>query len=167
MRDGDMLNPDLDRYSAITRLPFGPMGVVCDAQTLQELVFLPPDTPEKAPTNALAAQAVTALQTWIADPEHPHGLPLRPQGTDFQRRVWDAIAAIPCGRTRRYGELAQELGSAARAVGGACGANPFPLIVPCHRVVGIQGLGGFAGNTDGHLIHVKQWLLAHEARLTA
>lgn len=162
-----MRTPDLDCYSAITRLPFGPMGVVCDAQALQELVFLPPDAPEKPPANALAAKTVAALQAWISRPDHPHGLPLQPQGTDFQRRVWAAIAAIPCGRTRRYGELAQELGSAARAVGGACGANPFPLIVPCHRVVSSQGLGGFAGNTDGHLIRIKQWLLAHEARLTA
>lgn len=162
-----MVTPGIDRYSAITLLPFGPMGVLCDAQVVKELVFLPPDTPETPPANTLAAHAVTALHAWIAEPERPHGLPLATQGTPFQRRVWDAITAIPCGRTRRYGELAHELNSAARAVGGACGANPFPLIVPCHRVVSSQGLGGFAGDTDGHLIRVKQWLLAHEARLTA
>ena len=161
-----MPTPAPDRYSAITALPFGPMGVVCDGLALRELVFLPPETRERAPVNPLAAQAVAALQAWIADPDRPHGLPLLLQGTQFQRRVWAAIAAIPCGRTRRYGELARELGSAARAVGGACGANPFPLIVPCHRVVSSQGLGGFAGNTDGHLMQVKQWLLSHEARLS-
>jgi methylated-DNA-[protein]-cysteine S-methyltransferase len=155
-----------DRYSAVTRLPFGPMGVRCDAETVQELVFLPPETPEAPAANPLAAQAVAALHAWVAHPDQPHGLPLLPQGTAFQRRVWAAIAAIPCGRTRRYGELARELESAARAVGGACGANPFPLIVPCHRVVSSQGPGGFAGDTDGYLIRVKQWLLAHERRLT-
>src|SRR5690606_16647096 len=87
LREGSMRTPGLDRYAAIIRLPFGPMGVVCDAQTVQELAFLPPDTPEKPPATALAAQAVTALQAWIANPDRPHGLPLRPQGTDFQRRV--------------------------------------------------------------------------------
>ncbi|MDX5446231.1 MAG: methylated-DNA--[protein]-cysteine S-methyltransferase [Zoogloeaceae bacterium] len=141
------------------------MGVLCDARMVKELVFLPPGTPETAPSSALAAQAAEALHAWIADPERPHGLPLAQAGTAFQRRVWTAIAAIPCGRTRRYSDLARELGSAARAVGGACGANPFPLIVPCHRVVSSQGLGGFAGDTDGHLIRVKKWLLAHEAGL--
>lgn len=161
-----MVTPGLDQYSAITHLPFGPMGVLCDEQTVTELVFLPPDAPEIPPANSLAALAVAALHAWIDEPDRPHGLPLAAQGTHFQRRVWDAIAAIPVGRTRRYGELAHELSSAARAVGGACGANPFPLIVPCHRVVSCQGIGGFAGNIDGHLIRVKQWLLAHEARLT-
>lgn len=162
-----MVTPGIERYSAITHLPFGPMGVVCDEHAVKELVFLPPDAPEMPPANALAARVAASLHTWIATPDQPHGLPLLAQGTPFQRRVWAAIAAIPCGRTRRYGELARELDSAARAVGGACGANPFPLIVPCHRVVSSQGLGGFAGDTDGHLIRVKQWLLTHEARLTA
>lgn len=155
--------PDTARFSAIVRLPFGPMGVICDERTVHELVFLPPGTPERAPANALAARTVAALAHWIDDPDAPHDLPLAVRGTPFQRRVWAAIDAIPRGRTRRYGELAAELGSAPRAVGGACGANPFPLLTPCHRVVGSQGLGGFARDTDGYLIRVKQWLLQHEA----
>ena len=153
-------------FSAIIRLPFGPMGVLCDTDTVTDLVFLPPDTPEFAPRNALAERAAAALARWIDDPVRPHGLPLAVRGTPFQRRVWAAIDAIPRGHTRRYGELAHELGSAARAVGGACGANPFPLLTPCHRVVGAQGLGGFARDTDGYLIRVKQWLLQHEAAAT-
>jgi methylated-DNA-[protein]-cysteine S-methyltransferase len=153
------------QYAAIVRLPFGPMGVVCSGETITELVFLPPEVADYAPRDRLSERAAQALVRWIDDPEHPHGLPLAGRGTAFQRRVWAAISAIPRGHTRRYGELAQELASAARAVGGACGANPFPLFVPCHRVVASQGLGGFAGDTDGHLIHVKQWLLAHERAL--
>lgn len=154
------------RYAAITLLPFGPMGVVCDEASVRALVFLPPEVAELAPASPLAARAVHALHHWLEQPEAPHALPLSPQGTLFQRRVWAAISAIPQGTTRRYGDIARDLGSAARAVGGACGANPFPLLVPCHRVVSGQGIGGFSGHTDGHLIHVKQWLLAHEATLS-
>lgn len=149
-------------YVAIVRLPFGPVGIVCDDEVVSELVFLPPDTAELAPRSPLAERTAHALARWIDDPQTPHGLPLATRGTAFQRRVWAAIAAIEHGQTRRYGELAQQLGSAARAVGGACGANPFPLLVPCHRVVARHGLGGFAGDTAGHRIRVKQWLLAHE-----
>jgi methylated-DNA-[protein]-cysteine S-methyltransferase len=84
-------------------------------------------------------------------------------GTPFQRRVWRLIAAIPPGATRTYGELATALGSSARAVGGACRANPCPLVVPCHRVVARHGLGGFAGDRGGRLLDIKRWLLSHEA----
>jgi methylated-DNA-[protein]-cysteine S-methyltransferase len=83
-------------------------------------------------------------------------------GTPFQRRVWEAMRAIPPGRTRTYGDLAAELGTSPRAIGGACRANPCPIVVPCHRVVGATGLGGFAGDTSGHKVEVKRWLLRHE-----
>lgn len=77
------------------------------------------------------------------------GLPLDPRGTEFQRRVWDALLAIPYGETRTYGELAAELGSSPRAVGTAVGRNPISVIVPCHRVVGADGsLSGYAGGLD-------------------
>ena len=75
-------------------------------------------------------------------------IPLRPVGSAFQKQVWRAMAAIPSGRTRSYGDLARELNTAAQAVGNACGANPIPLLIPCHRVVGTNGLGGFSGG-DG------------------
>lgn len=76
-------------------------------------------------------------------------LPLGPAGTLFQRRVWDALMEIPYGETRRYGDVARSLGSAPRAVGTACGRNPIPIVIPCHRVVaGNGGLGGYSGE-DG------------------
>ncbi len=89
-------------------------------------------------------------------------LPLALAGTPFQQRVWALLRTIPAGRTRTYGEVARELGSAARAVGQACRANPCPIVVPCHRVVASQGLGGFAGDTSGRKLAVKRWLLDHE-----
>ena len=97
------------------------------------------------------------------NPEAAFSLPLRPSGTTFQRRVWAQIAQIPCHQTQTYGELAKALHNAPRAVGQACGANPFPLVVPCHRVVAANGgLGGFARQRGGFLLDVKRWLLAHE-----
>ena len=92
-------------------------------------------------------------------------MPLRPSGTAFQRRVWEQISAIPNHQTRTYGELAIALRNAPRAVGQACGANPFPLIVPCHRVIAAGGgLGGFSRQRGGFLLDIKRWLLAHEGR---
>ena len=91
-------------------------------------------------------------------------MPLRPSGTAFQRRVWEQIAAIPNGQTRSYGRLAKDLKNAPRAVGQACGANWFPLVIPCHRVTAAGGLGGFASSDDENGFHlsVKRWLLRHE-----
>lgn len=73
-------------------------------------------------------------------------LPLRPYGTVFRKQVWDAMLRIPYGSTETYGKIAAAVGSPARAVGGACGANPVPIIIPCHRVLGANGgLGGYSG----------------------
>ena len=84
-------------------------------------------------------------------------------GTHFQRRVWAEIAAIPLGQTHTYGQLAKSLKNAPRAVGQACGSNPYPIVVPCHRVVATGGgLGGFARERGGFLLDVKRWLLTHE-----
>jgi len=113
--------------------------------------------------NPLAAGTITAFDIIEADADFVFGLPLRPAGTTFQRRVWAAIAAIPNHQTRTYGEIARALHSAPRAVGQACGANPFPLVIPCHRVLASGGgLGGFARHGGGFLLDVKRWLLAHE-----
>lgn len=153
-------------FSAVLALPFGAFGIrlVNMDAAIDELVFLPPETPESAPDSALAARAAEQIRAWLDDPDHPFDLPLSTRGTPFQRRVWNAIAAIPRGQLRRYGVIAAELGSAARAVGQACGANPFPLVIPCHRVVSASGIGGFAGATDGYLLDAKRWLLDFESR---
>lgn len=77
-------------------------------------------------------------------------IPLAPQGTNFQKNVWNALYKIPYGKVKTYGDIAHEVESVARAVGGACGANPIPIIIPCHRVIaGNQVLGGFSGGEGG------------------
>jgi methylated-DNA-[protein]-cysteine S-methyltransferase len=105
------------------------------------------------------------LHAYLNDPAFAFDLPLRPAGTPFQRRVWAEIATIPSGETHTYGQLAISLKNAPRAVGQACGANPYPVVVPCHRVVATGGrLGGFARERGGFLLDVKRWLLQHEDR---
>ncbi|WPL16875.1 Methylated-DNA--protein-cysteine methyltransferase, constitutive [Thiorhodovibrio winogradskyi] len=115
------------------------------------------------------AQAVPApawleqeFQAYFRAATHEFSLAVRPEGTAFQQRVWQALRRIPAGRVSRYGDLAAELGSSARAVGNACRANPCPLLLPCHRVVARRGLGGFAGQTEGATMRIKTWLLRHE-----
>ncbi len=90
-------------------------------------------------------------------------LTLSPGGSDFQREVWSALLRIPWGETRTYGELARRLGreGAARAIGTANGANPLPLLIPCHRVVAASGLGGYSGG-----LALKRWLLELEGSLS-
>jgi methylated-DNA-[protein]-cysteine S-methyltransferase len=91
-------------------------------------------------------------------------LPLAPHGTAFQQRVWQALCAIPYGQTRSYAELAASLRSAPRAVGQANAANPIPIIIPCHRVIAANGLGGYSGG-DG--LSTKRALLELEAPVGA
>lgn len=162
------MKPDQDDssappYSAVLSLPFGGFGVRADDSAIRELVFLPPGAPTIAPDSLLAERATTQLLAWLDDPDRPFDLPLARRGTPFQQRVWSSIAAIPRGRLRTYGDIAGTLNSAARAVGQACGANPFPIVIPCHRVVAASGLGGFANSTGGYLLDAKRWLLAFEA----
>lgn len=131
---------------------------------MQELRFLPPDTPIRAASTALARQAVAALEQWFASPTTAAPFPCAPRGTAFQQHVWQALRDIPLGERRNYGELARQLNSSARAVGQACGRNPFPLFTPCHRVVAASGgLGGFAHAQSGYLLDIKRWLLDFES----
>lgn len=133
--------------------------------------YLPPAAETKAPVNELAERAVRQLERYREDPDTKFDLPLLIEGTDFQRRVWEIMCAIPRGRTLTYGEVARKMGEgasdAARVVGQACGDNKLPIVIPCHRVVGADGVGGFSHTTDGYLIEVKRWLLMHEARADA
>ena len=138
------------------------LGLRCNADEILAIEFLEPRA-ALAPRTPLAKEAVRQLLAYLKNPLFGFGLPLAPAGTPFQRRVWAGIAAIPTGRTRTYGELAEAIHSGPRAVGNACGANPYPLVVPCHRVVASGGgLGGFARERGGLLLEIKRWLLAHE-----
>jgi methylated-DNA-[protein]-cysteine S-methyltransferase len=151
-------------FSAIVALPFGKFGVRTASGLITELSYLPPHFDAKDPRDAVAELAVKQALQYCADPDFIFDLPLARVGSPFQHKVWDTINAIPRGAVRTYGEVAKHIASAPRAVGQACGANWFPLVIPCHRVTSSSGLGGFARSDDqnGYLLGVKRWLLAHE-----
>jgi methylated-DNA-[protein]-cysteine S-methyltransferase len=107
--------------------------------------------------------ALRQLREYFAGKRRQFDVPVDPGGTDFQRRVWQLIAAIPFGETTSYGQIATQLGDErlARAVGAAAGANPIPIIIPCHRVIGAGGsLVGYGGG-----LRMKVWLLRHEGAI--
>lgn len=107
----------------------------------------------------LLREALAQLKAYFAGELTRFDLPLRVQGSDFQRSVCDAMLAIPFGETRTYGDLARDLGAPPQPIGNACGANPIPVIIPCHRVLGATGLGGFSGKGG---VETKVALLKHE-----
>jgi methylated-DNA-[protein]-cysteine S-methyltransferase len=120
--------------------------------------------PHSAETEVLRA-ALVQLREYFAGKRRQFDVPVDPAGTDFQRRVWNAIAAIPYGETTSYGKIAVALGSPARAraVGAAVSANPIPIVIPCHRVIGADdSLTGYRGG-----LRMKVWLLHHEGVLLA
>jgi methylated-DNA-[protein]-cysteine S-methyltransferase len=108
----------------------------------------------------LLAEARRQLEAYFAGRLACFDLPLIPAGSPFDKRVWQAMRGIPYGQTRSYGELAMEVGSAPRAIGGACGRNRIPILIPCHRVLARNGLGGFSGGAG---LPTKRWLLQLEA----
>ena len=110
--------------------------------------------------SALLAEAARQLLAYFDKAMLDFDLPLRPAGSPFQQAVWQAMCRIPAGSTRSYGAIAAEVGAPARAVGGACGTNPIPIIIPCHRILATGGgLGGYSGKGGNA---TKLFLLAHE-----
>ena len=151
-------------FCAIVPAPFGAIGIRTVDSIVRELVYLPHHFGEKSPANLTAELAAGQVARYLADPDFAFDLPLAQAGTAFQHKVWAAISAIPRGKVSTYGQVAKLIGSAPRAVGQACGANWFPLIIPCHRVTASGGLGGFSNHDDENGFHlaVKRWLLKHE-----
>ncbi|MBV8667395.1 MAG: methylated-DNA--[protein]-cysteine S-methyltransferase [Burkholderiaceae bacterium] len=153
-----------DIFSAIVEAPFGAVGVRTSGGAIAEMVYLPASFDEKQATDKIAEKAAKQIDQYLQDPDFRFDLPLAQVGTDFQHRVWKVIAAIPRGDVLTYGDVAKLIRSAPRAVGQACGANWFPLVIPCHRVTAAGGLGGFSHHDDetGFHLGVKRWLLQHE-----
>jgi methylated-DNA-[protein]-cysteine S-methyltransferase len=163
MRSIDEHVANAPAFAAKLRTPFAVLGIRVGASALTGVEYLPLSERSMAPRAKLAERACRQIERFLDDPQFRFSIPLAPVGTAFRHRVWDALPAIPVGESRTYGEMARQLGSAARAIGGACGANPIALIIPCHRVVGSRGsLGGFMGVTEGNPIDIKRWLLTHE-----
>lgn len=150
-------------YDAVLAAPPCRLGAVFTGDVLTRLDFLPVDMPAATRLDSRARHLARELDAYWEHPAHTFDLPFAPHGTPFQLRVWHALMRIPPGRPMTYGALAKQLGTAARAVGQACGANPLPILIPCHRVLAANGLGGFMHAASGAPLDVKAWLLTHEA----
>jgi methylated-DNA-[protein]-cysteine S-methyltransferase len=153
---------ELPRFDAIVAAPFGGVGVRTADEQVIELVYLPASMRPFAARSSLAKEAARQLAAYLKNAKSAFDLPLAPRGTAYQQRVWSVISSIPLGQTRSYGDVARAIRSGPRAVGQACGANWFPLVIPCHRVLAANAIGGFANHDDGFHLNVKRWLLAHE-----
>jgi methylated-DNA-[protein]-cysteine S-methyltransferase len=149
-------------YDAILDAPPCRLGAVFTGDALTRLDFLPAGTPVSGQVDPRTRHLADQLDAYWRNPAHEFDLLCVPAGTPFQLRIWHALLTIPPGQPTTYGALAKRLGSAPRAVGQACGANPLPILIPCHRVVAANGLGGFMHASSGMPLDVKTWLLAHE-----
>jgi methylated-DNA-[protein]-cysteine S-methyltransferase len=162
-------NPDGASYCVI-EAPFGALGILTElvegSLMLSRIDYLPANAVLVTPQNQLAKEIARQCKAYFKNPHWEFDLPTKPAGTEHQRKVWSSIQDIPVGETRTYGEVAKKIKSGARAVGTACGANPYPLIAPCHRVISAQGIGGFMKeNSPGLYRQIKIWLLKHEGVL--
>lgn len=143
--------------------PIGVFTLEAEGARLIALSFDDMRAETSAPTpedERVLEESKRQLDAYFAKRIVAFSIPLAPRGTAFQRKVWEALCAIPSGETKSYGAIAKGLGRphASRAVGGANHVNPIAIIIPCHRVIGSSGkLVGYAGG-----LHRKEWLLAHE-----
>lgn len=135
---------------------FGTLTLIEDGGAITALAW---GVAARQDASQLLARAARQLAEYDAGRRQDFDLPLRVKATDFQRAVCDAMSAIPFGYTRTYGEIARDLGVPAQSIGQACGANPIPIIIPCHRVMGAKGLTGFSGAGG---VETKVALLRHE-----
>jgi methylated-DNA-[protein]-cysteine S-methyltransferase len=164
-----MLTSKSIEYCVISA-PFGCLGVktefVDGSLMISKIDYLPLNIALRAPGNQLAKAFLKQCNQYFRNASFAFDLPLKPVGTAHQQKVWSAAQGIEVGNTCTYGEIAKIIHSGPRAVGTACGANPYPLVTPCHRVVSAQGLGGFMKEDNpGFYRQVKIWLLKHEGAL--
>ncbi len=151
--------------SATIKSPVGLLTLTVDQNTLLTLDFSTKKSSSRPALSEFMAQVCGQLEAYFENSSWNFDLNLDFKGTCHQKKVWRALQKIKPGKTLSYGILAKKIHSAAQAIGGACKANPTPIIVPCHRVVAIASSGGFCGQTSGPAMDIKHWLLEHEATL--
>lgn len=145
--------------------PFGQIELVVRDDTVSQVLLHPQSSPQQASVDSVfetAPDLLADLHHYLENPRWVFRWQPPSCGTSFQKRVWSLLKTIPSGEVRTYGDLARSLGTGSRAVASACRANPFPLVIPCHRVVSRSGMGGFCGCAEGDYVAIKAWLLTHE-----
>jgi methylated-DNA-[protein]-cysteine S-methyltransferase len=145
------------------QIPFGHIGLYFVEDRLAVIDFIDAEH-EIRPRDQSVSQVCAQIRKYLDNANAIPSFNVRCslQGTPFQHKVWSELKKIPSGTVVTYGALANKLGTSARAVGTACRMNPIPLVIPCHRVVSAQGIGGYAGETQGARVRIKSWLLRHE-----
>lgn len=149
-------------YQSVVASPIGKLGIKTAANTVTDIDFLTDECEDVAPVDAFTRKVVKQLENYFANPAYSFDLSLGLHGTLFQNQVWRDLQKIPVGSTVSYSALAKQLQTGPRAVGNACRHNPIPIIIPCHRVVAVNHLGGYSGGTNGKWTAIKHWLLQHE-----
>lgn len=152
----------LESYHAKVKTPFAVLGIRTLGLRVTDIDYLPAGVACLAPLNKVAERACREIERYLADPEYVVRMSFSYQGTAFQCKVWKQITLIGVGRTLTYNDIARVLRTAPRPVGGACGANRIPIVIPCHRVVSATGLGGFMRGVGDQALDIKRWLLRHE-----
>lgn len=150
-------------YDRALKTPVGWVALRMQEEQVQVLDILQAMPPVNGSAHPAAKRIMLKIEQYLDAGDWPQNLPLDARGTVFQEKVWAALLQIPAGHTQTYGELARQLGTSARAIGGACRANPILLLIPCHRVVAAHRDGGFAGHSAGRWMDIKRWLLQLEA----
>lgn len=139
---------------ASLQTPIGPLAVTAEGDAVTRLDWSAETAGE---ASALLDEALAQLDAYFSGDLKNFDLPLRPTGSDFHQQVFKAMLEIPYGETGTYGEIAKQLGTYGQPVGQACGANPIPVIIPCHRILSATGLGGYSGSggTDTKITLLK------------
>jgi methylated-DNA-[protein]-cysteine S-methyltransferase len=150
------------KFEFVVDSPIGPLGIRASRKRVNRVEFLDRRSKPYSSDDAFTLEVKRQLEDYFCISPIEFSIPINLHGTDFQKQVWQLLLMIKPGEVRTYGDIAQELNTSPRAVGNACRSNPTPLIVPCHRVVSADGIGGFAGTTQGRRVEVKRWLLKHE-----
>lgn len=143
--------------------PVGPIGIVSDGNVITRIEF--ESRLKRSPLKEqpqLLKEAARQMAEYLKGQRRDFDLPLEKKGTAFQSAVWRALLKVPYGKSKTYGDVAEKIGrpKAFRAVGNAVGKNPFPIVIPCHRIVASGGIGGFSGGSG---LPVKRWLRDRES----
>ena len=158
-----MVKPITQYYDVIINAPFGGVGIHVESDYVVGIQLFPIQQSARETSHQFAQYTANQISQYFMQAGSILDIPYAVSGTPFQKRVWKAISDIPAGEVLTYSELAEKVGSGPRAVANACGANRLPLLIPCHRIVAKNGLGGFMQGINGGL-KIKEWLLAHESK---
>lgn len=151
----------ISSYNCIIDTPIGNLGIKLIDDRIAKIDLLSPKFSLIAPKNIVERHIIAKIKRYFCNPRCKFDLPMNIGGTLLQKKIWRALQKIPAGKVKTYGELAKIVKTNPRVIGNACRLNPLLIIIPCHRVIAANGLGGYCGKKSRN-IKIKKWLLTHE-----